>query len=116
MTARKESGFTAVECDVFGFGAPELGARLAEQRRFPPPICEAIRCHDDPAAAHRAIARRRAPLRPLLAAEMGRGLVPFAHPEWPRKRAAGVFGRSPLNLAELMAEVDEGATGFAIAA
>jgi hypothetical protein len=47
---------------------------------------------------------------------MGRGLVPFDHPEWPEKRAADVFGMSPLNLAELIAEVDEGAQGFSLAA
>jgi HD-like signal output (HDOD) protein len=118
VLARKEKRrFSEVEREVFGFGAPELGARLAEQWRFPPPICEAIRCQDDPAAAR--IERSLADALHCgdwLAAEMQRGLVPFSHPEWPQKRAADVFGMSPLNLAELIAEVDEGATGFAMAA
>src|SRR5258706_312043 len=104
VTVRKEKrGFSEVEREVFGFGHPELGARLAEQWRFPPPICEAIRCQDDPAAAR--IERSLADAvhcGDWLAAEMHRGLVPFSHPEWPQKRAADVFGMSPPNLAELI--------------
>ena len=83
----------------------------------PAAVCEAIRCQHEPGAAR--IERSLADslhCGDWLAAEMHRGLVPFDHPEWPEKRAADVFGMSPLNLAELIAEVDEGAQGFSLAA
>ena len=88
VTARKEKrGFSprsSARCSASI--APELGARLAEQWRFPPPICEAIRCQHEPGAAR--IERSLADALHCgdwLAAEMRRGLVPFDHPEWPRE-------------------------------
>ena len=91
---------------MFGFDHAQLGARLAELWRFPPPICDAILHQHEPAKARieRGLAETLH-VADWLVAEMGFGFVPFDHPEWPDKRAADTFGLSDHNLAELREEV-----------
>jgi HD-like signal output (HDOD) protein len=92
---------------VFGFDHAELGARLAEVWQFPPPICEAIvRQHEPERARLERALVETLHVADWLAADMGRGLVPFAHPEWPEKRAADAFGLSPHNLGDVKEEID----------
>ncbi len=99
-------GFAEVEHEVFGFDHAQLGARLAEGWRFPPPICDAILTQHDPSKARieRGLAETLH-VADWLVAEMRFGFVPFDHPEWPEKRAADTFGLSEHNLAELQDEV-----------
>jgi HD-like signal output (HDOD) protein len=115
VTARRERcAFATVEREVLGFDAAALGARLAEQWRFPDPICEAILHQDEPAGA--------GPLAAVVhvaswaAAELGRGLVPFDHPRWPDERAAATVGLDPAGLDELFAEIEQGADAWSAAA
>jgi HD-like signal output (HDOD) protein len=112
VTARRERcAFALVERDVLGFEASALGARLAEQWRFPAPICEAIEYQNDPAG--------HGPLTAVvhvaswMTAELGRGLVPFDHPAWPDERAAAITGLEPAQLDELFAEVVQTIDGVA---
>jgi HD-like signal output (HDOD) protein len=99
-------GFAEVEREVFGFDHAQLGARLAELWRFPPPICDAILHQHDPVKARieRGLAETLH-VADWLVAEMGFGFVPFDHPAWPDKRAGDTFGLSEHNLAELQDEV-----------
>ena len=79
--ARARVGFAEVEREVFGFDHAQLGARLAELWRFPPPICDAILHQHDPAKARieRGLAETLH-VADWLVAEMGFGFVPFDHP------------------------------------
>jgi HD-like signal output (HDOD) protein len=99
-------GFAEVELEVFGFDHAQLGSRLAELWRFPPPICDAILCQHEPAKARieRGLAETLH-VADWIVAEMGFGFVPFDHPAWPDKRASDTFGLSEHNLAELQEEV-----------
>ena len=118
VRARREGrSFTEVEREVFGFDHAELGARLAELWRFPPAICDAIAHQHEPGKARleRALAEALH-CADWLAAEMGRGLVPFDHPSWPDKRSADTFGLSPLDLDDLRREVEEGSRAWGLAA
>jgi HD-like signal output (HDOD) protein len=99
-------GFAEVEREVFGFDHAQLGARLAEGWRFPPPICDAILHQHEPGKARieRGLAETLH-VADWLVAEMGFGFVPFDHPPWPDKRAGDTFGLSEHNLADLQDEV-----------
>jgi HD-like signal output (HDOD) protein len=110
-------GFGDVQREVYGFEQAQLGARLAEAWQFPAPICEAILNQHDPERARldRGLCDTLH-VADWLAADMGRGLVPFDHPSWPVKRAADTFGLSPHNLGELKAEIEHGLGGFSLAA
>jgi HD-like signal output (HDOD) protein len=109
--------FAAVEQEVFGFDHAQLGARLAEMWQFPPPICEAIAHQHQPGRARleRGLAETLH-VADWLAAELGRGVVPFAHPSWPEKRAADTFGLSSHNLGEIVDEVVAGLASWSLAA
>jgi HD-like signal output (HDOD) protein len=98
--------FAVVEQEVLGFDHAQLGARLAEGWQFPPPMCEAIANQHAPQSARleRSLAETLH-VADWLAAEMGTGLVPFAHPQWPEKRSADAFGLSEHNVGELKREV-----------
>jgi HD-like signal output (HDOD) protein len=117
VTARTENRtFAEVEHEQFGFDAAELGARLAELWRFPEPICEAIRHQHRP-----ALARDRALADVLhcadwVAAEAGRGLVPFDHPAWPDARAAETCLLNAEALPAVLAEIAGGDGALSIAA
>ena len=102
---QRSAASTGVEREVFGFGAPELGARLAELWRFPPPICEAIAQPGRPRRGPpRALARRaRCTAADWLAAEMGQRPASRSTRRVAQKRAADVFGMSPSSIAELVA-------------
>jgi putative nucleotidyltransferase with HDIG domain len=118
VCARRDGrSFAAVEREVFGFDHAELGARLAEAWRFPPQICDAIAHQHEPGKARleRGLAEALH-CADWLAAEMGRGVVPFDHPPWPDRRAADTFGLSPLDVGELQREVDDGSTSWDMAA
>ena len=118
VTARRDKrAFSTVEYEMFGFDHAELGARIAEEWRFPTPICEAILCQHQPGRARveRALAEALH-CGDWLAAHAQQGLVPFDHPDWPDKRAADHFGLSPLALDDLLVEVSDGAASWAVAA
>jgi HD-like signal output (HDOD) protein len=105
-----------VEREVFGFDHAQLGAKLAEGWLFPPPICEAIASQHEPGRAR--LERNLAEtlhVADWLAAEIGVGLVPFAHAEWPEKRAADTFGLSEHNIDELKQEVLGGLSSWTLA-
>jgi len=118
VTARqRQCSFAAVEHEVFGFSSALLGARLAEVWRFPPPICDAIAHHQEPAKARlERILCEALHCADWLAAESGQGVVPFDHGQWPDSRAADSFGLSPSSIAELVGEVRHGAIAWEIAA
>jgi HD-like signal output (HDOD) protein len=102
----RKLGFAEVEREVFGFDHTELGARLADGWRFPPPICDAILSQHEPGRARieRGLTETLH-VADWLVAQMGYGLVPFDHPPWPDKRAADTFGLSEHNLAAVCDEV-----------
>ena len=117
-TCRREKlPFWVVERDLFGFDHAVLGSRLTEAWRFPPAISESVLHQHNPEAARieRGLAET-VHVADWLAAELGQGLVPFAHPEWPDRRAADTFGLSSHGLAELCEEVRAAAGGWAHAA
>jgi HD-like signal output (HDOD) protein len=118
VTARKDHrGFAEVEMEILGFDHAELGSRIAELWRFPAPICDAIACQHDPSKARvERILAEALHCGDWLAAELGKGLVPFDHPAWPDQRAADHFGMSPLGMEELTAEVRDGAASWSLAA
>ena len=99
-------GFAEVEREVFGFDHAQLGARLAELWRFPPPICDAILHQYEPAqGADRARTCRDAARRRLARRRDGLRLRAVRPPAWPDKRAGDTFGLSEHNLGELQDEV-----------
>ena len=118
VAARRDGGsLAAAQREVLGFDGIQLGARLVQMWRFPAAICDAVAHQADPGRARleRGLAEALH-CADWLAAEMGRGLVPFDHPAWPDKRSADAFGLSPLALDELVAEVEAGAASWAVAA
>jgi HD-like signal output (HDOD) protein len=117
VARRERRPFQDVERQLLGFDHAQLGARLAELWRFPPAICDAIAHQHEPGKARleRALAEALH-CADWLAAEMGRGLVPFDHPAWPDKRSADTFGLSPLDLDDLRREVEEGSRAWGLAA
>jgi HD-like signal output (HDOD) protein len=104
----RASSFREVEHEVFGFEAAQLGARLAEGWRFPPPICDAILHQHEPGRARieRGLTETLH-VADWLVAEMRYGFVPFDHTGWPDKRAADTFGLSEHNLGDLRDEIRE---------
>ena len=117
IARRDKRSFAAVQFEVLGFDHTDIGARMAEIWRFPVSICEAILCQHEPTKARvdHALAETLH-CADWLAAEMGKGLVPFDHPDWPDKRAADTFGLSPFSMDELYAEVEDGAASWSLAA
>lgn len=118
VTARRDRrSFAEVELETLGFDHAALGSRIAESWRFPAPICDAIACQHEPGKARvERILAETLHCADWLAAELGKGLVPFDHPEWPDPRAADHFGMSPLGMAELVEEIEDGASSWAMAA
>ncbi len=114
---RTGRSFAAAERETFGFDHAQLGARIAEVWRFPAPICDAIAHQHEPGRARleRTLAEALH-CADWLAADLGRGVVPFDHPSWPDRRAADTFGLSPLSLDELVREVDAGSLAWGAAA
>ncbi len=115
VTARRDRcSFATVEQDVLGFDAAALGARLAEQWRFPTAICEAIQHQDAPAGAGTLASIVH--VADWAAAELQRGLVPFDHAAWPDEQAAAVAGLDEGTIDDLLAEITSGAENWAAAA
>ncbi len=117
VTARTENrSFADVEREQFGFDHAELGARLAEQWRFPEALCDAIRHQHQPGLSRDRTLPDLLHCADWLAAEVGRGLVPFGHPAWPDPRSAESCRLNSDTLPVVIAEIGHGDDSLSLAA
>ena len=95
-----------IEVETVGFAHAELGALVAAEWRFPAGLCEALRCHHDPAAAVvEPLLARAVHAADWAASRIGFGILPTPATDAPDPLAAAEFDLSPAGLPRLEGEI-----------
>jgi putative nucleotidyltransferase with HDIG domain len=97
---------TECEREVVGFEHAELGALVAQEWKFPPALCEALRYHHTPGlAVVDPMLARAVHCADWVAQHMQIGLTVAALPEWPEETARREFDINQHTLSRLEADV-----------